>query len=98
MSLTGKQYTEAYFFDSFLKRAINGEEKYLEIIKPIILEAADFARKQISVMKLSRKYVSYVIYLSQIKFMKKVTEGNLMLPEIKSYINSDWQNFCEQTH
>lgn len=97
MSLTGKQYTEAYFFDSFLKRAIDGEEKYLEIIKPIILEAIECANKRISVMKMNRHYLGFKIYLSQIKFLKKASESNLMLPEIKSYINADWQNFCEQT-
>ncbi len=97
MSLTGKQYTEAYFFDSFLKRAIDGEEKYLAIVEPTILEAGEFARKQISLMKLNRKYFSYVIYLSKIKFMKKVTKDNLMLADIRKYITADWDNFCHQT-
>lgn len=97
MSLTGKQYTEAYFFDSFLKRAIDGEEKYLEIIKPIILEAVQIANKRVSVMKTDRKYLRFKIYLSQIRFMKEVNENNLMLSKIKSYINADWENFCQQT-
>lgn len=97
MSLTGKQYTEAYFFDSFLKRAIDGEEKYLEIVKPIILESSEFANNKISLMKLNRKYLSFTIYLSKIKIVKKVTESNLLLSEIKSHINSDWENFCQQT-
>lgn len=95
MSLISKQNSEAYFFDSFLKRAIDGDERYLEIVKPIILEAARFARKQIDVFKLDRKAFSTKLYLSKIKAIKKVTPDNLMLPEIRKYILDHWEDYSD---
>lgn len=96
MSLIGKQPVEAYFFDSFLRNAINGESKYEDIFRPIILEACEFANKRISLMKLSRKYFRFIMYLSKIKCVKKCSAYDLKLSEIREYIISDWENYCTE--
>lgn len=96
MSLISKQPVEAYFFDSFLRNAINGETKYEDIVRPIILQASEFANKRITLMKLERKWFHFVLYLSKIPATKKVSESNLMLPEIRKFIIENWENYCHE--
>lgn len=47
--LAAIQDTESIFFISFVERAIKGEEAYIKIITPIILDAADFANEKIKI-------------------------------------------------
>lgn len=80
--LASKRDTEKLFFESFLERAIKGEQAYLDIVKPIVLEASKLAKGEISVMKVQRAYFRTVLQLKACDGIKKVTEDNLMLPEM----------------
>ncbi|WP_295801228.1 hypothetical protein [Mucilaginibacter sp.] len=49
-----QQDVELDFFTSFLDHAINGEEAYIAIVKPIILEAARLARDETKIADVDR--------------------------------------------
>lgn len=49
-----QQDVELDFFTSFLDHAIKGEEDYIAIVKPIILEAASLARDEKKIADVGR--------------------------------------------
>jgi hypothetical protein len=50
-----RQDVELEFFTSFLSHAIKHEQAYLEIVEPIILDAAKLARNETTIFKYWKK-------------------------------------------
>jgi hypothetical protein len=58
-----QQDVELDFFTSFLDHAIKGETAYIDIVKPIILDAASLSRKEMKVTDLDRKGLNIKLML-----------------------------------
>lgn len=98
MSLMAKQNTEPIFFQSFIKRAEKGEQAYIDIVKPIILDASEWANKRKTVIQLDRKALTVKLWLIRWPMIKKVTDDNLYLPELLSFIEKDHAQFLIFNH
>lgn len=58
-----QQDVELDFFTSFLDHAIKGEPAYIDIVRPIILDAASLSRKEMKVADLDRKGLNIKLIL-----------------------------------
>jgi hypothetical protein len=89
MSLFSKrtpEENELLWIETFLKYAINGDELYVDIIKPILLESANYANKKITVCEINRAYLHTVLALRDFKCIKKVTPDDLKLKDVYEFI------------
>jgi hypothetical protein len=60
-----RQDVELEFFTSFLSHAIKHEQAYLEIVEPIILDAAKLARNETTILNIGRKALNVKLILLQ---------------------------------
>ena len=97
MTLCSKPNPEPYFFKSFLEKALNGEEAYIEIVKPILLEASDYKNKKITLYEINREYFKWKLYLQRFKLIGALSEFNLCLKELLEFIEEDWVEFYNTT-
>ncbi len=83
------EYKELEWFEHFINNAINGKEAYLNLVTPIILEAAQFAKKEINVFELDHKHLHSTLFISNFESIKEATADNLMLVEVVEYIKEN---------
>jgi hypothetical protein len=60
-----RQDVELEFFTSFLSHAIKHEKAYLEIVEPIILDAAKLARNETTILDIGRRALNIKLILLQ---------------------------------
>lgn len=84
--LCAKQDNELLFFECFLRHSINGYVKYLQIVTPIILEAARFAKGEITIMQLNRHSLDIKLKIAAYSKVILITKDNLMLTELLEYL------------
>ncbi len=89
--LAAKQDTETLFFISFLERAIKGEKAYINIVKPIIFDAVDYAIGFIKITQLNREGLDQKLKLQSFPKIKEVSIDNFteILPEILEFFNTN---------
>lgn len=87
--LAAEQNKEKVFFMIFLERAINGDREYLNIIEPIILEAAKLKRGELSIYELDKKSLDIKLELQSFSELDKVSENDLMLKNLLIYVK-EW--------
>ena len=90
--LAAKQNTEKIFFMHFIERAIKGDREYINIVKPILVEAAQCKRKEITICQLTRHGCSTKLDLLDMEGLENITESNLMLNEVLEYVKT-WDFF-----
>lgn len=87
------QDLELDFFTSFLDQAIKGNTEYIEIITPIILDAASFARGDKKSFELERRALNIKFLLIQKapNLISNINTQNLVqnFQEILNVINSN---------
>lgn len=88
ISKRSNEYKQKQWIENFLERAIKGEQAYIEIVKPMLLEAARYAKKEIDIFKVNRKYLQECLWLKDFAYIKEIDEDNLMLQRVLNFFKS----------
>lgn len=93
MCIIRRENTDIDFMQLFLKNAISGDKRYIDIVEPILLDVSDYLNKRKTICELKRPNLRMKLFLIKCKSFKKITKKNLRLNDVLTFIDKKQNDY-----